>query len=240
VRTTNGVGAAALALALVAGTVQPAWASRSTSSTSPTPVAARAEAARINLVGTDLPGWKPSPNVNSAATDAERDQLASCTGMHPSSVDIVDINAPYFDQGNAEVTSSVVVVRARTDGVQDLAAMKGGKLLPCVQRISIPFLKSQGGAGVRLSGITVSEVHPAWLPPASFGYRIGLVISGQTSSGTTASEDLVSDPYGFLVGQTQVELVANEVSPAGSVKPSAALEQRLVHVLVTRASRFAG
>jgi hypothetical protein len=118
--------------------------------------------------------------------------------------------------------------------------MKGSKLLACVQRISIPYLKSQVGPGVKLSGITITGVHPSWLPPSSFGYRISLVMSGPASSGATVSQDLVSDTYGFLVGQTQVEVVANETSPVGSAKPSATLEQRLVHLLVTRARRFAG
>lgn len=237
-KTASGVGAAGLVLALVVGTAETVWAS---TSSSPPPATARAEAAKINLVGSDLPGWKASPNVNSSSDDVERNQLASCAGTRqPGRVDIVDINAPYFDQGNAEVSSSVVVVRSRSDGLQDLAAMQGNKLLPCVHKISIPFVRSQVGTGVKLSGISIKEVHPGWLPPSSFGYRISLVISGKTSSGATASEDLVSDTYGFLVGQTQVELVANETSPVGSVKPSAALEQRLVHLLETRTNRFAG
>jgi hypothetical protein len=240
VRTRSGVAAATATavLALLASGAQPAWAS---SATGPTPASARAEAAKINLVGRDLPGWKASPDVTSSADNAERNRLASCAGTHqPSAVDVADINAPYFARGNAQVTSSVVVVRSRSDGLQDLAAMKGNKLLPCVHRIAIPYLKSQAGAGVKLSGITVNGVHPGWLPPSSFGYRISLVISGKTSSGATASEDLVSDTYGFLVRQTQIELVANQISPTGSVKPSATLEQRLVHLLVARATRFAG
>jgi hypothetical protein len=236
VRTTSGMAAAALVLALVAGASQPVWAS-----TSASPSAARAEAAKINLVASDLPGWNPSPHVTSSSNNAERNQLASCAGTHqPSSVDVVDVNAPYFGKGNAQVTSSVVVVRSRNDGLQDLAGMKSKKLLPCVQRISVPYLKSQAGTGVKLSGITINRVHPSWLPPSSFGYRISLVISGKTSSGATEKEDLVSDTYGFLVGRAQVELVANEISPAGSVKPSATLEKRLVHLLDTRASRYAG
>jgi hypothetical protein len=42
-------------------------------------------------------------------------------------------------------------------------------------------------------------VHPNWLPPSSFGYRISVVLSEKTSSGATVKEDLVSDSYGFLV-----------------------------------------
>ncbi len=237
-RTTSGMGAAALVLALVAGAGQPAWASTSASAAS---AAARVEAAKINLVAGDLPGWDRSPHVTSSSGNADRNQLASCAGTRqPGSVDVVDINAPYFDKGDAQVTSSVVVVRTRNDGLQDLAGMKGKKLLPCVQKISVPYLKSQAGTGVKLSGITITRAHPSWLPPSSFGYRISLVISGKTSSGATEKEDLVSDTYGFLVGRAQVELVANEISRSGSVKPSPTLEKRLVHLLDTRANRYAG
>jgi hypothetical protein len=238
VKTAKTNGAVVLVLALVAGTSQPVSAA---TSSLPTPAAARAEAAKINLVGTDVPGWKPSPNVNSSTDNAMSNRLASCVGTHPpSGVNIVDINSPYFDLGNAEVTSNVAVVRDRSDGVQDLAAMQSDKLVPCVQKISVPYLKSQVGPGVTLSKVTISSVHPTWLPPSSFGYRISLVLTGKTSAGASASEDLVSDSYGFLVGQTEVELDASESSASGSAKPGASLEQRLVHLLDMRADRFAG
>ena len=55
-----------------------------------------------------------------------------------------------------------------------------------------------------LSGVTINEVHPNWLPPSSFGYRISVVLSEKASSGTTVKEELVSDSYGFLVGQAEV------------------------------------
>ena len=224
--------------ALVAGAVQPAPAA---TSSSPTPAAARAEAAEINLVGPDLPGWRQSPNVTSSADAAMADRLASCVGTRPpTSDDVVDVNSPYFDQGNAEVTSNVVVVRSHSDGIQDLAAMKSGKLLPCIRKVSVPYLKSQVGAGVTLSAVTINEVHLNWLPSSSFGYRVSIVLSAKASSGATANEDLSSDSYGFLVGQAEVELDATETSAPGSAKPSSALEQRLVHLLDRRASKFAG
>jgi hypothetical protein len=244
VRRTSAAGTAVLvlvlvlALALVAGVDQLAGA---TASSSPTAAAARAEAAKINLVGADLPGWKQSPNVTSSSDTAMGNRLAACVGTRPPTADdIVDINAPYFDQGNAEVTSNVVVVRSRSDGLQDLAAMKSNRLFPCLQKISIPYVKSQAGAGSTLSGITIKQVRPSWLPPSSFGYRISLVVSGKTSSGTSVSVDLVSDTYGFLVGQTEIELDSSQSSAAGSAKPSAGLEQRLMHVLDVRADKFAG
>ena len=83
-------------------------------------------------------------------------------------------------------------------------------------------------------------MHPDWLPPSSFGYRVSIVFSDKTSSGATADEDLVSDSYGFLVGQAEVELDATETSASGSAKPSSSLEQRLVHLLDSRANNFAG
>ena len=222
----------------MAGAVQPASAA---TSTRPTPAAARAEVAKINLVGSDLPGWKQSPNVTSSSDAAMGDRLASCVGTRPpASDDVVDVNSPYFDQGNAEVTSNVVIVRSRSDGVQDLAAMKSAKLLPCIRNVSIPYLKSEAGAGVTLSGVTITEVHPNWLPPSSFGYRVSVVLSEKTSSGATGNEDLVVDSYGFLVGQAEVELDATETSASGSAKPSASLEQRLVHLLDSRANKLAG
>jgi hypothetical protein len=238
VRKTSGPMMVALVGSLVAGAVQAASAA---TSVSPTPAVARAEAAKINLVGADLPGWKQSPNVTSSSDTAMGNRLASCVGTHPPTADdIVDINAPYFDQGNSEVTSNVVVVRSRTDGLQDLAAMKSGKLFPCLQKVSIPYLKSEAGAGATLSGVTIKEVRPSWLPPSSFAYRISLGVSGKTSSGSRVSFDLVSDTYGFLVGQTEIELDASQSSPSGSAKPSANLEQRLVHLLDGRAAKFAG
>ncbi len=151
-RVTSLVGtkASALALAFTVGVASPATA---TSTSGLTVTAARSEAAKINLVSSDLPGWTQSPNIDTSSDEAASNQLAVCSGAQdPPKIDVADINSPYFDQGNTEVTSDMTVVRDRGDAVQDLAGMKGKKLLPCLQQLFIPGLKTQLPKGAAVSG----------------------------------------------------------------------------------------
>ena len=232
-----GTKVSALALAFTVGAASPAFA---TSTSGLTVAAARAEAARINLVSRDLPGWTQSPNVDTSSDDAMNNQLAVCSGAQdPPKIDVVDINSPYFDQGKAEVTSDVTVVRDRSDALQDLAGLKGKKLLPCLQQILIPYLKTQLPKGVTASGFKIGALAPSWLPSYSFGYRVSEAISAKAASGATVIEDVVSDLYGFLVGETEVGLSASQSSPGGFAVPGASLERRLVRLLQSRADRYA-
>jgi hypothetical protein len=239
-RATRLVGAAASTLVL-ACTLVVAGPAIAAPTSGPTVAAARAEAAKINLVSSDLPAWTQSPNVNTSSDDAASDQLAVCSGAQdPAKIDVADINSPYFDQGNTEVTSDVTVVRDRGDALQGLAGMKGKKLLPCLQQMFIPDLKKELPKGAAVSGFKIGFLAPDWLPPYSFGYRVRVAVSAKSASGATVTEDLVSDQYGFLVGETEVGLSATQSSPGGFAVPSAALEQRLFRLLQSRADRYAG
>ena len=222
-RASSLVGTATSVLAIVC-TVAVAGPAIAASNPGPTAAQARAEAAKINLVGSDLPGWAPSPNVNSKSDDAASNQLALCSGAQdPPKIDVVDVNSPYFDQGNAEVTSGVTVVRDRSDALQDLAGMKGKKLLPCLQKILVPYLKTRNcrrkrddvGVQDRRLGSLLAAVR------TPFGYRLTEAISAKAASGATVTEELVSDQYGFLVGQTEVGLSSSQFSPGAVVVPCA-------------------
>jgi hypothetical protein len=238
-RATSPVGTAISVLA-IACTVALAGPAIAASAPGPTAAEARAEAAKINLVRSDLPGWAPSPNVNSSSDEAASNQLALCSGAQdPPKIDVVDVNSPYFDQGNAEVTSDVTVVRDRSDALQDLAGMKGEKLLPCLQKILVPYLKTQLPKGATTSGFKISVLAPSWLPPDSFGYRVTGAISAKAASGGTVTEELVSDQYGFLVGQTEVGLSSSQFSPGALVAPAPAMEKRLIGLLESRADKYA-
>lgn len=207
----------------------------------PTKAAARAAAQKINLVPADLPGWKPSANVTSAGDQAMSDRMAQCAGaQNPSVTNIADVNSPYFDHGQDEVTSSVTVVRSRADGLNDLSAMTGSKLVPCLEKIGVPYLKAQAGPGISISAVKVSPMHFGWLPPDSFAYRISLVISSQGGAGGgTVHEQLISDALGFLVRQSEVELSSTYAGPPATTKPDLSLEQKLLHLLEARAAKYA-
>ncbi len=238
-RATTLVGSAISVLA-VACTVAVAGPAIAASTPGMTAAEARAEAAKINLVGSDLPGWTPSPNVDTTSGDAMNNRLAVCSGAQdPPKIDVVDINSPYFDQGNVELTSDVTVVRDRSDALQDLAGLKGKKLLPCLHQILVPYLKAQLPRGTTASGVKIGALAPSWLPSYSFGYRVSAAISAKSASGTTVTEDVVSDLYGFLVGETEVGLSASQYSPGGFAVPGPALEKRLVRLLQSRADRYA-
>jgi hypothetical protein len=169
------------------------------------------------------------------------DRLAVCAGAQdPAKIDLVDINSPYFDQGNTEVTSGVTVVRDRDDALQDFAGMKGKKLLPCLQQLFMPYLETQVPKGTTVSGFRVGVLGPDWLPPYSFGYRVSVVVSVKAASGATVTEGLVDDEYGFLVGVTEVALSASHFAPGAFAVPSPALEERLVRLVQSRADRYAG
>jgi hypothetical protein len=130
----------------------------------PTPAEARAEPAKINLVGSDLPGWTQSPNVDSSSDDAASNRLAVCAGAQdPPKIDVVEVSSPYFDHGNAEIISNVTVVRDRSDALQDLAGMEGKKLLPCVQKILVPYLKTQLPKGTTATGFKIGVLAPSVL-----------------------------------------------------------------------------
>jgi hypothetical protein len=238
-RATSSVGTAISVLA-IACTLAVAGPAIAASPPGLTAAEARAEAAKINLVGSDLPGWAQSPNVDSRSDEAASNQLALCSGAQdPPTIDVVDVNSSYFDQGNAEVASDVTVVRDRSDALQDLAGMRGKKLLPCLQKILVPYLKTQLPKGTTASGFKIGVLAPSWLPPYSFGYRVTGAISAKAASGATITEDLVSDQYGFLVGETEVGLSASQFSPGVLAVPAPAMEKRLIGLLQTRADRYA-
>jgi hypothetical protein len=232
--------ATAISLSAITCTVAVAGPAIAASAPGPTAAQARAEAAKINLVGSDLSGWTQSPNVNSSSDDAASNQLALCSGAQdPPKIDVVDVNSPYFDHGSAEVTSDVTVVRDRSDALQDLAGMKGEKLLPCLQKTLVPYLKTQLPEGTTASGFKIGVLAPSWLPPYSFGYRVTGAISAKAASGATVTEELVSDEYGFLVGDTEVGLSSSQFSPGALAVPVPAIEKRLIGLLQSRADKYA-
>ena len=258
-RATSLLGIAASALAL-AGTLTVSEPAIAASPSDPTVAAARAEAAKINLVSSDLPGWAQSPYVYTSSDDSV---LGLCAGVRdPAKIDVADLHSPYFDQDGTEAGSDVTVIRDRGDALQVLAAMKSKRLLPCLQHLFIPEFKTELPKGAAVSGFKLGLLAPAWLPSYSFGYWVRMVVSTKAASGLTVTEDLVSDQYGFLVGatevglaatqfssntwystflvgDTQVGLSATQPSPPVFAVPSAALEQRLFHLLQGRGERYA-
>lgn len=194
-------------------------------------------AGEVNLTGRDLPGWKPSPDVQSSSDRANSDLLATCAGaIPPSKANIIDLYSPYFDQGNTEVSSDVAFVHSRAVGATNLQAMSGPKLVPCLKKLLLPYLDHTLPAGTKVTSFQMTAFHPSWSPPHSFGYRVLLTLSIVAKAGATpvkASLDL--DEIGFLVGRAEVELSDTEQGAT----PGQRLEQRLVSLLASRADKYA-
>lgn len=189
----------------------------------------RSTARAINLKSTDLPGWQQTPNQSSSSDQGSSD-LAACVGaLDPAKVDIVNVYSPYFDKGPTEVSSDVVIVRARNDALSDLQAMRGGKLKPCVQQVMVPYLKSQMPAGTAITKFAIAMLNLSWVPAESFAFRLNITISVKHTHA-----ELSADTIGFVAGRAEIEL---DLSQEGPTPPSQALERRLLSVLVARAEQ---
>ena len=203
----------------------------SSTTTSVSPGIDRATAKAINLIATDLPGWKQLPNTSNPSDQAMASRLATCAGAkNPSLVDVVDVESPNFDQGQTEVSSDVTMVRTHADGIVDLQALQSSKLDSCVQQIAVPALKTELPTGATLSDLQINPIHPTGLPQDSFALRLDATVAIPREGSVSVS----SEEIGFLSGRAEIELQTSQVQGGG---PSQTLEPRLLSVLVTRAQR---
>ena len=193
------------------------------------PAVDRATAKSINLTAADLPGWKQTPNVSTSSDQALSSRLAACAGAkNPANVDVANVNSPYFDKGETEVSSNVTMVRTHADGLADLEALKSSKLDTCVQQIAVPALNKALPSGATVTNLQVSTFQPAGAPHDSFGLRLQITVAVPQQGSVSIS----ADDVGFLAGRAEVEL---DVDQTGGGSPSSALEQELLSFLVTRA-----
>lgn len=203
-----------------------------------TPAQDRATAQAINLTSRDLPGWQQSPATTNSSDQRLSRELSVCVGApDPATADAAHVSSPYFDNGNASVSSDVTMMHTRGAGQADLAAMRGPKLVPCLGKLALPYFKAQFPAGTTISAFRVDPLRPSWLPSNGYGYRLSMVISSKPKgSGTTLRISIVADGIAFVSGRAEVEL---SVSQGQTGVPGAALEQRLTSLLVTRAEHEA-
>ncbi|HET6793511.1 MAG TPA: hypothetical protein VFH45_03660, partial [Acidimicrobiales bacterium] len=205
----------------------------STKAAAPDPAADKATAAKLNLTGADLPGWQSSPNNTSSSDKAGAAQLAACAGApDPATIDVADVPSPNFDKGNTEISSDVTMVKTHQDGVADLQAIRGPKLVPCVQQVFGSQLKTQMPAGATASNLQVTPFTPTGAPADSFGMHLSTTVTVPNQGSVPVNIDVV----GFLSGRAEVEL--DVVSTGGPV--DTATESHLLSVLVSRAQQNAG
>jgi hypothetical protein len=204
-----------------------------------TPAADRAAAQAINLRSKDLPGWQQYPDQTSSSDRQLSHELFACIGApDPSTAAVVHVSSPYFDNGQAGVSSDVTVMRSRSAAQADFVAMRGPKLVPCLDKIAPPYFKAQFPASTKLSAFRVEALRPSWLPPNGYAYRLAMTISAKPKgAGTALKIGVVSDAIDFFTGRAEVDL---STSQEGGGVPNVALEQRLTSLLVTRAGHEAG
>jgi hypothetical protein len=185
-----------------------------------------------------LAGWLQSPATNNSSGQRLSRELSACVGApNPATADAAHISSPYFDNANASVSSDVTMMRTRSAGQADLAAMRGPKLVPCLDQLTLPYFKAQFPAGTTISAFKVVPLRPSWLPTNGYGYRLSMVVSSKPKGpGAIVKIGIVFDGIGFLSGRAEVEL---SVSQGEGGVPSAALEQRLTSTLVARAEHEA-
>jgi hypothetical protein len=208
------------------------------SASAATPAQDRATAQAINLTSKDLPGWHQSPATSNSSDQRLSKELSACVGApDPATADAAHVSSPYFDSGNASVSSDVTMMRTRGAGQADLAAMRGPKLVPCLDQLALPYFKAQFPTGTTVSRFRVDRLRPSWLPSNGYGYRLRMVVSSKPNgSNATLRIGIVADGIAFLSGRAEVEL---SVSQGQGGVPSAALEQRLTSTLVARAEQKA-
>ena len=199
----------------------------------PDATADRATARAINLRPGDLPGWSAAANTTSNSDRAMSAQMAKCAGGgDPALVDVVDETSPNFDQGEAEVSSDVTMVRTKADGQNDLRALQSPKLQSCIQQVAVPYLKTQLPAGATIDQISFTRLAAPPGIPDSFGFRLGVEVTapGQPPVSVT------SDQLGVLVGRAEIEL--DDTVNGGT--PDRPLEQHLISLLYDRARSQSG
>lgn len=205
-------------------------------SITPTTVSAasdRTAAQAVNLTAADLPGWQSSPNQTSNSDRTFAARLAACAGAaDPSTVDVVDVSSPNFDQGNAEVNSDVTTVHTAAQGTEDLHAMRSSKLGTCVTQIGKAYIQSTLPSGTTLTALNLVRLSPANLPANSFAFRLSVTVSIPNQGNVAINADTI----GFLVGRAEIEL---DVTQTGGT-PDPALEQRLLALLVNRSHQPLG
>ncbi len=224
---SSGGGGRASRTATTAGPATTA----STTTASTDAASDRAAAGAINLTEADMAGWTSPPADDTP--DPVAAQLARCAGApDPSQVKVVDVSSPTFDLNNSQVSSNVTTVRTVADGRADLAAFQSPQLPGCVQKVVEPALQKSMPSGATISRLDVSRLPaPAGIPD-SFAFR-AVVAVNVPGTGTV---NVTSDMVGALVGRAEMGLT----DTATGTTPDAALESRLIGLLVGRARAQSG
>jgi hypothetical protein len=219
--------AVVLSVALPAGTASPAQSTTTTAN----PATDRTTAQEINLTGTDLPGWKESPNPTDTKDPGLESKLAACVGRKdPGKGHVVEVPSPNFDKGSIEISSSVTMVASHADGLANLRTLKNPRLPNCAKKLLTSTLASQLPKGTTVSKVKVSTFAPPEAVPNSFALRASITITGKTQ-GITVSVPVTVTEIGFLVGRAEVTLNEDQ---KGKLSPIAE-EPGLIQTLSARA-----
>jgi hypothetical protein len=177
-----------------------------TASTAPTttasPAADTARAQKLVFVQADFPaGWTASPPTPDTAEDkANSKQVDACIGTSSDDAHSADVKGNNFSMGpTTQVGSEAQIVKEEATYRQDIAAIKGPKVQPCLK----DFLTKALTKGV---GSAPTSVQVSSLPVPSFGdVTVGLRI---TAGITTQGQALTVYLDAVLMGRNRAEVTS--------------------------------
>jgi len=177
----------------------------STTTTKPDPAADRTRAATLVLTAEDLPaGWVGSKHEKDSEDDAENQKISDCVGAFDPKFQTAEVNGDDFDMDTSEISSDVTVVDTRAHFLADVAALKGNKLLPCVESIfteDLPKSLAKTDPGVKIANLKVSRLSSPTYGDVTVGFRVSLTVSGP--GGTVP---LFIDGYQYGAGRDEASV----------------------------------
>jgi hypothetical protein len=208
------------------------------SPTNITRAGAHAVAVAINLRDSDLPKLSAQSNRITAAQRRFSAQLTTCLGGVPDSLAYADAQSPTFtSSGEASLTisSNTEILPSAALVAKDLAAVRGAKGIPCLQRQLGAQLKASLAKGdtLRIHGVLLPAIVSG--SDGTFALRFNVIV-GVKQGSSTIPVRVYYDTIGFAYGQAEVGFDVLSTAAA----PSSALERRLGATLLARARAAIG
>jgi hypothetical protein len=179
----------------------------------------------INLKAADVPGFRAvEDEVEGDNPGVEGDAYARCAYSPPATLLVVSRRSPSFQSDVISLASHVEIWPTSKLASRSVAAYDSKRGSICEAH----ELESKPQLGARVSKV-VDELLPsqALNVPGSYWRRVIVVT---TRPGTRISRAAYLDNLGFLLGRAEIRLSVSAYRP-----PPAALEQRLLSLLYSRA-----
>jgi len=179
-------------------------------------------AKKLVLVASDFPaGWTDTPDDQQTTPEdqANAKELNDCVGTSGEEAEAAKWSGDGFSMNNYEVSSKASVVRDKSAYDNDVKAIKGSKLLKCVQTVYTRVLTKQ--LGTAPTSVEVTPLDVTSYGDATVAFRMKLVAGPDVAD--SAYLDLV------LMGKNRAKVTGTFFSVGQPIDP--AVEKALIDKL---------